>query len=310
MSQFVTGEVEDQIRGVRVAKHVVIRSILKEHLDPDTEEHIINGLLMRIYQLFYDSSMVDSLFSDIQERERQKEELQEMELEDIAKLAFGEVSGETSDIEAETDFASLLEADESMFESMVALSDQLPYEEIYNILKEANIHIIIDFFSAFQGSTSSLLETTSELSDVDKKNVLDIFSLFVEKQMETESEEKIGKDLGTALTIDIADSTYYIFMYAPKKWLDTGMTQRLSIGLMIKEDWVKYISIMSTHIAKRLTEITDMIIGTSSDELSNISFRLVDLSFRKNLKTKMKKVAEYIARCSLAWDQIQSSTTL
>jgi hypothetical protein len=308
LSEFITDEVKEQIRSVRVAKHVVMRSILKEHLSSDTNESTINDLLMRIYQLFYDSSMVSALFSDIQEREKQKQELQEMELEDIAKLAFDEVAGEVASTDAE--FAQLLEVDDSAFESMMALSDQIDYEVVYQELKKSNIHFIIDFFSAFQGSTSSLWETTSELSDLEKKNVLDIFGLFVEKQMETESEAEIGKNLSSVLNIDVADKPFYIFMYAPKKWLDKGMTHRLSIGLMIREEWAKYITTMSKHIAKKMNEISNLILGATGEDLSNISFRLVDISFRKMLKSHIKEVSEYFIRSFLAWDQIQSSTTL
>lgn len=308
MSQFVTDEVEEQIRGVRIAKHVVIRSILKEHLSEDTTETTINELLMRIYQLFYDSSMVEALFSDIQEREEQKQKLQEMALEDIASLAFGETL-ETS-TGAETETTTLLEADETTFESMVTLSEQIPYETVYGALKEANIHIVIDFFSAFQGSTSVLWETTAELSEVDKKYVLDVFNLFVEKQMETESEEELGMNLGSALNIDVGENQYFIFIYTPKKWLDKGMTQRLSLGLMLREKWVKFVSIMSTHIAKMLNEITETILGRTTEDLENVSFRLVDLEIRKKLKAEVKKVAEYFIRCSLAWEQIQSLATV
>jgi hypothetical protein len=252
--------------------------------------------------------MVEALFSDIQEREEQKQKLQEMGLEEIASLAFGETLGMPTS--AETEPTALLEADETTFESMVALSDQIPYENIYSALKEANIHIIIDFFSAFQGSTSVLWETTSELSEVDKKYILDVFNLFVEKRMDTESEEELGIDLGSALNIDVGENQYFIFIYTPKKWLDKGMTQRLSLGLMLREDWVKSVSIMSTHIAKKLNEIAETILGTTSEDLANIPFRLVDLEVRKKLKAEVKKVAEYFIRCSLAWEQIQSSTTM
>ncbi len=306
MSEFVTDEVEEQIRAVRVAKHVVIKNILKDHLSSDTTEENINELLLRIYQLFYDSSMVEGLFSEIQERERQKQALQEMELEDIAKMAFGSSTGES--VAQESEFAALMETDENTFNSMVSFSEQIPYEEVYNVLKEANIHIIVDFFSAFHGSTTSLWETTSGLSEIDKKNVLDIFSLFVEKQMETESEDNLGKDLGAALNIDVVENKYFIFMYAPKKWLDHGMTQRLSLGLMIREEWVKYISILSKHVANKLNEIAETILGTTLEDLANISFRLVDLENRRRIKTQTKEVAEFIARCSIAWEQIQSST--
>ena len=68
------------------------------------------------------------------------------------------------------------------------------------------------------------------------------------------------------------------------------MTQRLSLGLMLREDWVKFVSIMSTHIAKKLNEIAETILGTTSEDLANIPFRLVDLEVRKKLKAEVKKV--------------------
>ena len=308
MSQFVTEEVEDQVRSSRIAKHVVMRSILKEHMK-DADEGSLNNLLMRIYQLFYDSSMVDALFSDIQDREKQKQELQEMDLEDIASMAFGEVAGEAGT--AESDFTSLLEADDTTFESMVALSETISYEEVYNVMKKANIDIIIDFFSALQGSTSSLWETTFEFTEVDKKRIMDVFSLFVEKQIEGPSlnEENLGNNLGSSvLNIDVANKPFSIFIYTPAKWLDKGQMHRLSLGLMIQDKWAKYVSIISTHISKKLNEITESILGTAGEDLSNIPFRLVDLSIRKRLKAQIKGLAEYVARCSLALDQIQSTT--
>ncbi|MFX0014927.1 MAG: hypothetical protein ACFFB2_07390 [Promethearchaeota archaeon] len=308
MSQFVTEEVEDQVRSSRIAKHVVMRSILKEHMK-DADESSLNNLLMRIYQLFYDSSMVDALFSDIQDREKQKQELQEMDLEDIASMAFGEVAGKAGT--AESDFTSLLEADSATFESMVAISETIPYEEVYNVLKKANIDVIIDFFSALQGSTSSLWETTIEFTEVDKKHIMDVFSLFVEKQIEGVSldERILGSDLGSSvLNIEVANKPFSIFIYTPAKWLDKGQMHRLSLGLMIQDEWAKYVSIMSTHISQKLNEITKSILGTVGEDLSNIPFRLVDLTIRKRLKTQIKGLAEYVARCSLALEQIQSST--
>lgn len=308
MSQFVTEEVEDQVRSSRIAKHVVMRSILKEHMK-DADEGSLNNLLMRIYQLFYDSSMVDALFLDIQDREKQKQELQEMDLEDIAGMAFGEVAGEAGT--AESDFTSLLEADDTTFESMVALSETISYEEVYNVMKRANIDIIIDFFSALQGSTSSLWETTFEFTEVDKKRIMDVFSLFVEKQIEGPSlnEENLGNNLGSSvLNIDVANKPFSIFIYTPAKWLDKGQMHRLSLGLMIQDEWAKYVSLISTHISKKLNEITESILGTAGEDLSNIPFRLVDLSIRKRLKAQIKGLAEYVARCSLALDQIQSTT--
>ena len=308
MSQFVTEEVEDQVRSSRIAKHVVMRSILKEHMK-DADEGSLNDLLMRIYQLFYDSSMVDALFSDIQDREKQKQELQEMDLEDIASMAFGEVAGEAGT--AESDFTSLLEADDTTFESMVAISETISYEEVYNVMKKANIDIIIDFFSALQGSTSSLWETTFEFTEVDKKRIMDVFSLFVEKQIEGPSlnEENLGNNLGSSvLNIDVANKPFSIFIYTPAKWLDKGQMHRLSLGLMIQDEWAKYVSITSTYISKKLNEITESILGTAGEDLSNIPFRLVDLSIRKRLKAQIKGLAEYVARCSLALDQIQSTT--
>ncbi|UCG00671.1 MAG: hypothetical protein JSW11_13755 [Candidatus Heimdallarchaeota archaeon] len=309
MSQFVTEEVEDQVRGARIAKHVVMRSILKEYME-DGEGKSLDDLMMRIYQLFYDSSMVDALFSDIQEREKQKQELQEMDLEDIAFMAFGEEVGETSS--AETEFVSLLEADASTFQSMVALSETIPYEEVYNVMKEANVVIIIDFFSALQGSTSSLWETILEFTDVDKKEILDVFSLFAEKQIEesTQKDDQFGKDLGSSvLNLEVADKSFSIFIYTPAKWLDKGQLHRLSLGLMIQDERAKYVSVMSTHISKKLNEITETILGTTGEDLSNVPFRFVDLTVRKTLRSQVKEIAEYIARCSLALDQIQSSST-
>ena len=309
MSQFVTEEVEDQVRGSRIAKHVVMRSILKEYME-DGEGKSLEDLMMRIYQLFYDSSMVDALFSDIQEREKQKQELQEMDLEDIAFMAFGEETGEVG--AAETEFVSLLEADESAFQSMVALSETIPYEEVYKVMKEANAVIIIDFFSALQGSTSSLWETILEFTDVDKKEILDVFSLFAEKQIEksTQKDDQFGKDLGSSvLNIDIADKSFSIFIYTPAKWLDKGQLHRLSLGLMIQDERAKYVSVMSTHISKKLNEIVETILGTTGEDLSNVPFRFVDLTVRKTLRSQVKEIAEYIARCSLALDQIQTSGT-
>lgn len=309
MSQFVTEEVEDQVRGSRIAKHVVMRSILKEYME-DGEGKSLDDLMMRIYQLFYDSSMVDALFSDIQEREKQKQELQEMDLEDIAFMAFGEETGEVGS--AETEFFSLLEADDSAFQSMVALSETIPYEEVYKVMKEANVVIIIEFFSALQGSTSSLWETILEFTDVDKKEILDVFSLFAEKQIEksTQKDDQFGKDLGSSvLNLDIADKSFSIFIYTPAKWLDKGQLHRLSLGLMIQDERAKYVSVMSTHISKKLNEIVETILGTTGEDLSNVPFRFVDLTVRKTLRSQVKEIAEYIARCSLALDQIQSSST-
>ncbi|MHA2246254.1 MAG: hypothetical protein ACXADY_14915 [Candidatus Hodarchaeales archaeon] len=307
MSQFVTEEVEDQVRGSRIAKHVVMRSILKDHIE-DADESTLNDLLMRIYQLFYDSSMVDALFFDIQEREKQKQELQEMDLEDIASMAFGEEVGEVGS--AETEFVSLLEADPSAFESMVALSETMPYEEVYNVMKKANVDIIIDFFSALQGSTSSLYETIIEFTDVDKKQILDVFSLFAEKHIEDSvlKEDQFGKDLGSSvLNLDVANKSFSIFIFTPAKWLDKGQLHRLSLGLMIQDKWARYVSVMSTHISKKLNEITETILGTTGEDLSNVPFRFVDLTVRKMLRSQVKAIAEYIARCSLALEQIQSS---
>ncbi|MHA2203002.1 MAG: hypothetical protein ACW991_04880 [Candidatus Hodarchaeales archaeon] len=307
MSQFVTEEVEDQVRSSRIAKHVVMRSILREYME-DADENSLNNLMLRIYQLFYDSSMVDGLFSDIQDREKQKQELQEMDLEDIASMAFGEEVGEAG--AEETDFVSLLDADPSTFESMVALAETIPYEEVYNVMKKANVDIIIDFFSALQGSTSSLWETIFEFTDVDKKQILDVFSLFAEKQIDNSNlkEEQFGKDLGSSvLNLDIANKSFSIFIYTPAKWLDKGQMHRLSLGLMIQDQWAKYISIMSTHISKKLNEITETVLGTTGEDLSNIPFRFVDLTVRKKLRSQVKEIAEYIARCSLALEQIQSS---
>ena len=307
MSQFVTEEVEDQVRSSRIAKHVVMRSILREYMK-HTDENSLNDLMMRIYQLFYDSSMVDALFSDIQDRERQKQELQEMDLETIATMAFGDEVGEAEPGEAE--FISLLEADPSTFESVVALSETIPYEEVYEVMKKANVDIIIDFFSALQGSTSSLWETIFEFTDVDKKQILDVFSLFAEKQIENPSlkEDYLGNDLGSSvLNLVVANKSFSIFIYTPAKWLDKGQMHRLSLGLMIRDEWAKYVSVMSTKISKKLNEITETILGTKSEDLSNVPFRFVDLTVRKTLRSQVKKLAEYIVRCSLALEQIQSS---
>jgi hypothetical protein len=311
MSQFVTKEVEEQVRSSRIAKHVVMRSILKEYID--TDEKILNDLLLRIYQLFYDSSMVESIFSDIQEREKQKQALQEMDLEDIASMAFGEeMKRETSD-EA-SDFASLLELDETAFKSLEEISNNIAYEEVYEKLKMANINIIIDFFSALEGSTSSLWEVTSKITEVDKKRILDIFSLFVEKQIEGRKldEEKVGENLGSSVLNTNVDSgqSFSIFTYTPAKWLDKGQMHHLTLGLMIQDDWAKYVSIMSAQISKKLNAIINTILGTTGEDLSNIPFRLVDLNIRKKIRSQVKESADFIIRCSLAWDQIQSSLTL
>ncbi|MFX0182329.1 MAG: hypothetical protein ACFE95_04520 [Candidatus Hodarchaeota archaeon] len=311
MSQFVTKEVEDQVKSSRIAKHVVMRSILKDYID--AEENTINELLLRIYQLFYDSSMVDSIFSDIQERERQKQALQEMDLEDIASMAFSEnLRGEAAD--EVMDSSTLLELDEVTFQSLEEIGNSIPYEKIYETLKEANINIIIDFFSALQGSTSSLWEVTSKITEVDKKRILDIFSLFVEKQIEGTQfdEKKLGDNLGSSVLNINVDSgqSFSVFTYTPAKWLDKGQMHHLSLGLMIQDEWAKYVSIMSTHISKKLNEIINTILGTTGEDLSNIPFRLVDLNIRKELRSHVKGIAEYISRCSLAWNQIQSSLTI
>ncbi|MHA1946272.1 MAG: hypothetical protein ACW97W_09230 [Candidatus Hodarchaeales archaeon] len=312
MSKFVTDEIEDKVRSTRMAKHVVMRSILRE-FNADIKENELNDLLLRIYQLFYDSSMVSALFSEIEEREEQKRALQEMDLEDIAAMAFGAEEGvaETSI----TDFTSFFDADESAFQSLLEVGESIPYEKVYSKMKEAKIAVIIDFFSAFQGSTSSLWEVTYDLSEVDKKQVIDMFSLFVEKHIEDDElngdQIDLGKDLGTsALNIDIAEYTSSIFLYSPKKWLDKGQTHRLSLGMLIHFDWAKYIPLLSTQISEKLNELSDIILGTSEEDLSNIPFRLVELTTRKNVKDYVKALAEYIIRCSLAWVQIQSSTTL
>jgi hypothetical protein len=295
-----------------MAKHIVMRSILREHIS-DIEESNLNDLLLRIYQLFYDSSMVSSLFSEIEEREEKKKALQEMDLEDIAAMAFGGEEG--IDQAPATDFASLFEADESAFQSLLEVGESIEYENIYRSMKEAKIAVIIDFFSAFEGSTSSLWEVTYDMSEVDKKQVLDMFSLFVEKHIEDDelngSQVELGKDLGTsALNIDLANNTFSIFLYSPKKWLDKGQTHRLSIGLIIDYDWAKYISILSTQISEKLSELSNFILGTSEEDLANIPFRLVELTMRKKIKDNVKSLAEYIVRCSSAWVQIQSSTTI
>ncbi|MHA2173349.1 MAG: hypothetical protein ACXACP_06415 [Candidatus Hodarchaeales archaeon] len=312
MSKFVTDEIEDKVRSTRLAKHVVMRTILRE-FNADIEENELNDLLLRIYQLFYDSSMVSALFSEIQEREEKKKALQEMDLEDIAAMAFG--SKEGVDQTAITDFTSFFDADESAFQSLLEIGESIQYEEIYSRMKEAKIAVIIDFFSAFQGSTSSLWEVTYDMSEVDKKQVLDMFSLFVEKHIEEDElngdQPGLGKDLGSsALNIDIADQTFSIFLYSPKKWLDKGQTHRLSLGLIIHYDRAKYIPILSTQISEKLNELSDLILGTSEEDLSNIPFRLVELTMRKKVRDYVKALAEYIIRCSLAWVQIQSSTTL
>ncbi|MFX0053261.1 MAG: hypothetical protein ACFE8U_18445 [Candidatus Hermodarchaeota archaeon] len=311
MSQFVTKEVEDQVKSSRIAKHVVMRTILKDYIDAD--ENTINELLLRIYQLFYDSSMVDSIFSDIQERERQKQALQEMDLEDIASMAFSEnLGGEAVDEVLDT--STLLELDEVTFQSLEEIGNSIPYEKIYETLKEANINIVIDFFSALQGSTSSLWEVTSKITEVEKKRILDIFSLFVEKQIEgTKFDEKeLGDNLGSSVLNINVDSgqSFSIFTYTPAKWLDKGQMHHLSLGLMIQDEWAKYVSIMSKYISKKLNEIINTILGTTGEDLSNIPFRLVDLNIRKELRNQVKGIAEYISRCSLAWNQIQSSFTI
>ena len=136
------------------------------------------------------------------------------------------------------------------------------------------------------------------------------FYLFAEKQIDksTLKEEQFGKDLGSSvLNLDIANKSFSIFIYTPAKWLDKGQMHRLSLGLMIQDQWAKYISIMSTHISKKLNEITETVLGTTGEDLSNIPFRFVDLTVRKTLRSQVKEIAEYIARCSLALEQIQSS---
>ncbi|MFX1512864.1 MAG: hypothetical protein ACFFCQ_09785 [Promethearchaeota archaeon] len=310
MSQFITREIRDKVKGSRMAKHIVIKSIIKEHV-PDIEEEILNELLMRIHTLFYDSSMVQSLFADIKEREKQKEKLQEMELSDLAALAFGELSDKEI-VQPENELKPLIELDETTFDSMIALSEEIDYEEVYNNMKSAGIVIIIDYFSAFHGSTSSVWETVSGFSEMEQKYIIDLFSLFVEKQIEkAEDSDSIGADLASsALSIEVADKNYSIFLYTPKKWLDQGQTHRLTIGLMVHENWSEYISIMSSQIAKRMMAISDLILGSTSEDLSNIQFRLVDLTTRKKLKSQVKEFAEFTIRCSLAWENIKSTSTM
>ncbi|MFX0126339.1 MAG: hypothetical protein ACFFAE_22145, partial [Candidatus Hodarchaeota archaeon] len=193
MSHFVTREIEDKVRASRIAKHVVIKSILREHL-PDMEEKKMNDLLMRIHTLFLDSSMVNTLFSEIKERERQKEELQEMELSDLAALAFSELSSKEQ-VRSENELTQLIEFDETTFDSMLTLSEEIDYEEVYNGMKSAGIVVIIDYFSVFQGSTTSVWETISSFSEMEQKYIIDLFSLFVEKQIEkAEDSKSIGTD--------------------------------------------------------------------------------------------------------------------
>lgn len=310
MSRFVTEEIEDKVRNTRLAKHVVMRTILREYIE-EIDEDNLNNLLLRIYQLFYDSSMVSSLFSEIQDREEKKKQLQEMDLEDIALMAFG-IDSETQEIPS-SDFSSIFEADPSAFQSLLELGNTLPYDEVYTHLKKAKISIIIDFFSAFQGSTSSLWEVTYEMNEVDKKQILDMFSLFAEKHIEDNEQNgnDLGKDLGSsALTIDLADQSFSIFLYSPRKWLDKGQTHRLSLGIIIHNDWAKFVSIMSSQISLKLNELSNLILGTSEEDLLNIPFRLVDLNMKKTIKDSVKDIAEYIIRCSLSWEQIQSSSTL
>jgi hypothetical protein len=218
MSKFVTDEIEDKVRSTRMAKHVVMRSILRE-FNADIKENELNDLLLRIYQLFYDSSMVSALFSEIEEREDQKRALQEMDLEDIAAMAFGAEEGVAET--PITDFTSFFDMDESAFQSLLEVGESIPYEKVYSKMKEAKIAVIVDFFSAFQGSTSSLWEVTYDMSEVDKKQVIDMFSLFVEKHIEDDEldgeQNDLGKDLGTsALNIDIAEHTSSIFLYSRK----------------------------------------------------------------------------------------------
>ena len=85
---------------------------------------------------------------------------------------------------------------------------------------------------------------------------------------------------------------------------------RLSLGLLISDEWAKYVSIISPRIAVKLSEINDTILGTSIEDLSKIQFRLVDINIRKKLKTQVKDVAELITRCSLAIDKISSSSSI
>ncbi|MHA2334771.1 MAG: hypothetical protein ACXAEU_22270 [Candidatus Hodarchaeales archaeon] len=313
MSDFITDELEDQVRGTRLAKHAVMRSIVKEFIE-DIDEKTLNILLSKIYQLFYDQRMVDSLFSDIQEREAEKERLETMDLEDLASLAFGgETEGGAVIDDSELNPMKLAATDEVVFQSLLDIAENIPYEEVYQIMKKAKVNILIDFFSAFRGSTTSLMGTTSELTDFDKKQALDIFSLFVEKHIdETKLEDdQLAKDLGkSVLNIEVAGEMSTIFVYTPKKWLDKGHIHRLAIGLMINDEWAKYVSIISHRIAVKLNEINDTILGTTVDDLSNIQFRLVDFNVRKNLKTQVRGVAEFIVRCSLSLNQISSTGTM
>jgi hypothetical protein len=80
--------------------------------------------------------------------------------------------------------------------------------------------------------------------------------------------------------------------------------------MLIHFDYAKYIPLLSTQISEKLNELSDIILGTSEEDLSNIPFRLVEMTTRKKVKDYVKTLAEYIIRCSLAWAQIQSSTTL
>lgn len=308
MSQFVTDDLIDRVQTSSMAKHAVMRSVIREFVE-DIDESSLNTLLMKIYRLFYDKSMVDSLFGEIQEREEQKRNLQQMDLEDLASLAIGaDIAGSTG--VSDSDLPSLMVIDESTIESLMGIAETISEEDVYNTAKEMKISVIIDFFSAFQGASSSVMGAIANITEVDRKRVLDMFSLFVEKQFDeiSAADEQLSRNLGSsALSVDLIDQSFAVFIYTPKKWLDKGETQRLSLGLMINEKGAKYVPLMSNEIVEKLEKIANTILGTTREDLSNIQFRLMDLSIRETLTAQIKSISDFITRLSLALQQMTSS---
>ncbi|MFX0115970.1 MAG: hypothetical protein ACFFB3_15575 [Candidatus Hodarchaeota archaeon] len=308
MSQFLTDDLLDRVRTANFAKHAVMRSVIREHAK-DIDESSLNALLMKIYRLFYDKSMVDSLFGEIQEREEQKRNLQQMDLEDLASLAVGADIGETTGL-GDVDLPSLMVINETTVESLMAIAETISEEEVYRTAKEMKISVIIDFFSAFQGSSSSVMGAIDDFTEVDRKRVLDMFSLFVETQFDeiSTADEQLGRSLGSsALSVDLIDQSFAVFIYTPKKWLDKGETQRLSLGLMIDEEGAKFVPLMSNEIVKRLERIANTILGTTREDLLDVQFRLMDLSIRETLSAQIKSVSDFITRLSLALQQMTVS---
>jgi hypothetical protein len=291
----------DKVRTANFAKHAVMRSVIKEYFE-DIDENSLNNLLLKIYRLFYDKSMVDSLFSEIQEREDQKKALQQMDLEDLASLAVGADSAGLAGVR-DNEFPSLMVIDEATIASLMGIAETISEEEVYHAAKEMKISVIIDYFSAFQGSSSSVIGAIASMTEVDRKRALDMFSLFVEKQFDeiTAADEQLSRNLGSsALSVDFIDQSFAVFIYTPKKWLDKGETQRLSLGLMIDEKGARFVPLMSNQIVERLEKVANEILGITREDLANIQFRLMDLSIRKTLSGQIKSLSDFITRMSLA----------